>query len=116
MDQKRKAIFVNIYKSNNSELGPMWSLMDEDLHLLAVCHRVNPKTGLGVSLDEAERILHDDAEKNTQAGGVMEEVAEDIAKEDPGPPYTQGCGECGMAYSFFYGTQFHKADCSEGAA
>ena len=26
------------------------------------------------------------------------------------------CKECGMAYSFYFGTQFHKAGCSEGLA
>ena len=24
------------------------------------------------------------------------------------------CKECGMAYSFVFGIQFHKADCSQG--
>ena len=26
-------------------------------------------------------------------------------------PDPTGCAECGMAYSFFFSTQYHRADC-----
>lgn len=44
---------------------------------------------------------------------TAEAIAEQLDDITEASQTVDGCTSCGMAYSFFFNTQFHKEDCTE---